>query len=350
MLAVVPIAVAAALLPTAWLAQEEELSPIAVRPVPAAAKPYVAEREFTSPMTGEKFVATVLRARPPQVAADYDYCPHSTFNQLAYTLVTDPSTGWTNYPEIFSEPTPLPASKLAAVLGAPKFDRQAVAGMPWLDPYPWEQFENAALQSAALDRSPLDTANWYIQAAWSVRLDLVSGGTGFEDEISDILRKMPKAPANQAEIVVPYELQLAALWEQQRVEGVLQGVPPAQSALALAWVYRSRGELPAARHWLGQIDNSKEPSAVQGFLADSIALEESYLGTAREWLLAGWNDGKLDDRKVGRTAFALGEIARRLGDRAGAQRWYGEAGRRQHGELNLGTLAYVQALAQGRGY
>jgi hypothetical protein len=348
MLAAAPCWLAASAI--AWLA-EGPVSPVVTRPVPPTAQRFVEEREFTSPLTGEKFVATVLKARPPLGQPDYDYCPHSTFNLLAYTLVTDPATGWTNYPELFHQPALLPATKLASALGAPKFDRPTPAGLPWLDPYPWEQFENAALQSIALERPALDTANWYVQAAWAVRLDLLSGTTGYEQEVEQLLRRLPRPAANSAELIQPYELQLAAHWEQQRAAGVLQDVSPQQSALALAWVYRSRGELAAAEHWLATAAKDGPPDAgLASFLRDSLQLERTYLVTAQSWLQQGWDKGGIDDRRVGRTTFALGEIARRLGDLAAARRWYGAASRQHHGELSLGALRYVQGLAEGRGF
>jgi hypothetical protein len=316
----------------------------------------VAEREFTSPLTGDKFVAAVISGRPPVANYDYDQCPHSLFNALAYALVTDPATGWTNYPDLYAERCPLTAEKLASVLGQPKFDRQAPAGLPWLNAYPWEQFENAALQSAAVGQSALQTGNWFMEAAWAVRLEVAAGGDA-QEELTALFQPLPRPRADPAQLYVPYELQFARALEQQRAGGVLKGMPDADSALALAWLYRSRGELAATTYWL-DIAAASAPALGQGgsphaglysSLRNSGELERGYLKQAQSWLKQGWEAGGSSRRK-GRAALALGEIARRLGDLAAARNWYREAARNQQGDLDPGRLQHLDTLAAGRGY
>jgi tetratricopeptide (TPR) repeat protein len=309
---------------------------------------------FVSPLTGEGFSAAVQVKRAAIGSYDYDFCPHPAFNTLAYALVTDPATGWTDYPETFNQPCPLAKEKLAEALGEPKFSRDTPPGLPWLDPYPWEQYENAALQSAALSQSELAIGNWYMQAAWSVRLDVISGSNEFDSEVETTFSQLPKPRPDPQQFFLLYELQLAADWEQQRESGVLANVGGADFALALAWLYRSRGELAAADRWLDEAAaaDSALPngSGLYSFLRSSVDLERSYLQEAQRLFAAAWSKGGIDARREGLTAFALGEIARRLGDLPGARQWYGEAQRSQHGELNLDRLAWLQARANGRGY
>jgi hypothetical protein len=149
-------------------------------------------------------------------------------------------------------------------------------------------------------------------------------------------------------------LQIAADWEQQRADGVLGTVDAAQSALALAWLYRARGELAAAERWLDEAVAADAALPAGGglysFLRSSAELERSYLTAAQSQFSAAWSKGGIDARREGLTAFALAEIARRCGDLPAARRWYAEAASHQHGELNLGRLAKLQALAEGRGY
>jgi hypothetical protein len=334
-------------------AASDGLAPIK-RSIPPAAAPYVQEQPFVSPVTGEGFSAPVQVRRAPVPSYDYDFCPHPPFNSLAYSLVTDPASGWTDYPETFNQPCPLTPEKLAAALGAPKFNRAPPAGLPWLDPYPWEQYENAALQAQALDQDGLQVGNWYLQAAWAVRLDVIGGGNEFDAEVAQTFAKLPQQTPDPQELFLLHELQLAAKWEQLRQSGVFTDIGGSEFCLALAWLYRSRGELAAAERWLDEAaaGDPQLPagSALYSFLRSSIELERSYLQSAQRSFTQAWGAGTIDARRVGLTAFALAEIARRLGDLPGARSWYGEAARRQHGELNLDRLARLQALAEGRGY
>jgi hypothetical protein len=322
--------------------------------IPVAAQPYVQVQSFVSPLTGEGFSAPVQSKRAPVASYDFDFCPHPPFNTYAYSLVTDPATGWTDFPESFNQRCPLTREQVASVLGEPKFNRTAPEGLPWLNPYPWEQYENAALQAEALKLGPLSVGNWYMQAAWSVRLDVVAGSNPFDPEVTALFDKLPRPQPAARDSAQPYELQIAAKWEQARQSGVLDNVGAVDFALAQAWLYRARGELAGTERWLDEAAaadrNLPAGGGLYSFLRSSVELEQSYLSAAQSQFGAAWAKGGIDARRQGLTALALGEIARRLGDLPAARRWYDEAGLHQHGEINLNRLAQLNALAVGRGY
>jgi hypothetical protein len=321
--------------------------------IPAAARPYVRQQQFTSPLTGESFMADLVGGGVPPGSYDYDFCPHPPFNTFAYALVTDPATGWTAFPDQFMR-CPFTAEQVRQAVGAPKFNRKSPDGLPWLDPYPWEQFENAALLGIAANQNQLDTGNLYVQAAWAVRLDVITGNNEFDSEVEALFKPLPRHPANPGEVFTIYELQLAATWEQERASGVLKDIDPARFALAMAWLYRSRGELQGAEHWLDEAAAADPGLARQGglysFLRSSARLERTYLKSAQAQFSAAWEAHRVEARRMGLTAYALGEISRRLGDLPGARNWYAEAERYGSGALNLDKLRRLEALAGGRGY
>jgi len=183
---------------------------------------------------------------------------------------------------------------------------------------------------------------------------VISGNNEFDAEVATLFKPLPKHPAKAGDVLGSYELQLAAAWEQDRTSGVLKDVPKVQSALALAWLYRSRGELLAAERWLDEASAADKGLTKRGglysFLRSSIRLERTYLKAAQEQFEAGWSAGHIDSRREGLTALALGEISRRLGDLPAARKWYGEAQRTSNGVLNLTKVKYLAQLAAGRGY
>jgi hypothetical protein len=330
------------------------------RQIPEAARQYVQPQQFRSPLTKEGFSANVVKTAPPVASYDYDFCPHPPFNTLAYTMVTDPASGWTALPDEFAY-CPFSADQLKQILGAPKFNRKAPDGLPWLDPYPWEQFENAALLSAAAKQSPLTVGNLYMEAAWSVRLDVVSGTNDFDAEVAALFKPLPRRPSDPADMHTLYEMQLAHAWEQDRAGGVLKDVSPTRFALAMAWLYRSRGELAGAEHWLDE-GLASDPQLGKGgglysFLRSSIRLERTYLRQAQAQFSAAWEAHlqpqqpvAIDASREGLTAFALAEISRRLGDLPAARSWYAEAEKTNYGTLKSDQLQYLEQLANGRGY
>lgn len=323
------------------------------RSLPPGTRGYVEFREFSTPFSGERFSVPVLTRRAPAASFDYDFCPHPAFNALAYTLVTDPASGWTDYPESFNQPCPLGQAELAAALGEPKFNRNPPADLPWLDPYPWEQFENAARQAKTLKLGGLAVGNWYLQAAYAVRLDVIGGGNEFDEEVARLIGS-DRNPALARDSFVLPEIRLAELREQQRDSGVLADISGGDFALGQAWLYRSRGELQAADRWLDEAA-ADDPELPQGgglysFLRSSIELERSYLLEAQRELAEAMSSSTVPQRRQAVTAVVLGEIARRLGELSGAQQWYATARQRQFGEISLDRLAKLEQLVLGRGY
>lgn len=323
--------------------------------VGASDEPFVVQQEFTSPVTGETFFTYVLREALVPTSYDYDRCPHPPINTLAYTLVIDPATGYVASPESFQGECPWDTEDLKLILGEPKFDRTTPEGLPWAGAYPWEKFENAARLAQAAEYPSVAIANWWLLAAWSIRLDVISGHNEFDGEVERLFANLPRRDPSLKDLLTPYELQLADYWAEQCQLGQLVDVGDTELSLALAWLYRSRGELVAAENWLGRAALN-DPAIGSGdllyhYLDSSIDLEREYLRTTDRWLLKAWNGAELSTARESGTAYLLGEIRRRLGDFAGAVYWYDQALATHRGALSTELIQHQRALADGgRGY
>jgi hypothetical protein len=350
---------------------------------------YTVDREFTSPVTGQSLTATVLARGVGYGVRDYDGCPHPPINALAYAVVIDPVTGYVAYPEEFERPTTFSAEQLESVLGKPRFSRSAPDGLPWHEAYAWEKYENAAKLAEASKAKASAVANWWLQAAWSVRLDLMPAYADFASELAGSARGLPQGKRDPADVLTPYTLQLANGWvrfvesggktdspaESKVNTATSHAAPPSiredpgaalepppisggfiadgqsvdvqSAALAIAWAYRSRGELPAAKHWLNKAalaDASLKSTPLFTYLDNSINLERDYLSKAQRWLRQAYDSGELRESQRGAAAFNLGEIARRLGDREGALHWYGEAEGKSLGSVSPKLLQRQKAV------
>ena len=326
-----------------------------LNPGQAADAGYTAEREFTSPITGKSFIAPVLTQAVRVTSYDYDQCPHPPLNTLAYVLVIDPETGYVAYPEKFALPSPWDADDLKLILGEPKFNRSAPPELPWAGAYAWEKMENAARLAEATEARELDVANWYMQAAWAVRLDVVSGNNVFDTDVYELFAKMPKRAPDASDLLQIYELQLAGYWQELRSAGQLSELTDSEFDLALAWLYRSRGELVPAEQWLRRaaLANAdiNTPGSLYNYLWSSIDLERSYLRLAGERLRQAWEQGETSPANEGLIAFQLGEIERRLGDFASAVYWYDQAQAKNRGSVNSDMVSRQRELAtSGQGY
>ncbi len=95
------------------------------------------------------------------------------------------------------------------------------------------------------------------------------------------------------------------------------------------WCVRRHGENVDALKWIEELrtskgDNSVIDDAVEA-AAKSIELERGYQKKAAEQYEKAVAGGKLDKRVAGQCQYLLGELARRLGDRAKAAEWYRKA-------------------------
>jgi len=307
---------------------------------PIASEPYeqyLEQREFTSPVNGESFVAYVLDGDLSVIDWDYDRCPHPPLNTLAYALIIDPATGYVAPPEEFELPTPWEAADLASLLGPPRFKRLAPEGLPWAGAYAWEKLENAALLAQADDAQAHVIGNWWLLAGWAVRLDVISGTNEFDTRVRELFDRLPEQGPDPAALFEPYQLQVARTWEEMRNTGQIPELSDADFALAMAWLYRSRGELQGAEHWLRMAtlgdETLPDTDLLYQYLYSSISLERHYLGNARRWLVQAWDNGEFNQMQQAGTAFILAELNRRLGDLPAAVFWYNKAE-----ELNMGLL------------
>ncbi len=80
------------------------------------------------------------------------------------------------------------------------------------------------------------------------------------------------------------------------------------------------------------------------YLDNGITLEREYLSKAQKWLRQAYENGELRDSQRGAAAFNLGEIARRLGDSAGALQWYEEAAGKNLGSVSPRLLQRQKKL------
>jgi tetratricopeptide (TPR) repeat protein len=350
---------------------------------------YTTEREFRSPVTGETFMASVLSRGVGYGVRDYDGCPHPPINALAYSLVICPQTGYVAYPEDFQRATIWQAEELAALLGKPRFNRDAPESLPWAGAFGWEKFENAAKLAEASRARAAGVANWWLQAAWCVRLDLLPAQEDFRGELMRAVDELPEARRDPADVLTPYTLQLANAWArhargetpqgQANVAAAtapeespsirVEGEPPpmvedgfiadgtggatvtAAQALVIAWAYRSRGELVAAREWLAraaQLDATVRSGTLFSYLDNGITLEREYLSKAQRWLRQAYDNGEIRENQRGAAAFNLGEIARRLGDREAALQWYGEAAGKSLGTVSPKLVQRQRALVESK--
>lgn len=315
---------------------------------------YVEPREFVSPVSGERFTAYVLKENLPASSYDYDQCPHTPINVLAYTLVIDPVTGYVDYPRTFAH-THWTAKRLAEVLGEPQFNRQAPASLPWAEAYPWEKLENAAKMAADDGVASMGVANWWMMAAWAVRLDVISGNNEFDDEVASIFASLPKRPLVFTDLTALYELQLASYLHELRGQGMLAMVDDETYALAQAWLYRSRGELTPAAEWLERArlaSNQVESHTVlRDYLESSIALERRFLENARAWMIKAWNSGELSRLEEGPIAYLVAEMYRRLGETKSCIYWYDLALEKNYGGMSDRLIEQQRtAVIEGPGY
>jgi len=341
---------------------------------------YVRDQEFTSPLTGKKFTAQVLSRPVGFGVRDFDGCPHPPLNALAYALVIDPATGYVAYPEEFSKRVKWTTTELATIVGKPRFPHGGTADAPWDGAFGWEKFENAAkLAQSAKSPAPV-IANWWLQAAWSVRLDLIPAQADFADDLDRAAHGLPPLRRDPADLDTPYLLQLANSWARH-LNGEDQGTgttpptahgkqPPPVSvgdksekrsagppsirsdqsfiadtdtgdgAIAVAWAYRACGELVAARQWLGRAkaDPGMASAPIYKYLDSSITLERDYLTHAQHWLRQAYEGGDIRESQRGAAAFDLGEIARRLGQDSEAAQWYAEADGKPLGSVSPRVL------------
>lgn len=321
--------------------------------LPEGDLPYVVQQQFKSPASGDSFYAFVLRAPLPAYSSDFDGCPHPAINTLAYTLVIDPASGWVDTPQGFGLAQPERVAELTAKLPPPRFHRSAPESLPWAGAYPWEKFENAALLSEAAGLGDWATGNWWLSAAWSVRLDVVSGNNPFDPEVEELFALLPAPKMDPADLLTPRELSLARQIEDLGANGRLISVTPAKAAIARAWLYRSRGELEGVRSCLAAAAASDksmvESSDLYNFLLSSAELERQYLRNALPCFERSSGAKEGGPQQAGRAAFLAAEIRRRTGDLPGALTWYDNA-KRAAGAANPQVIDRQIALCQGRGY
>ncbi|MCC7477998.1 DUF2225 domain-containing protein [bacterium] len=336
--------------------EQEEAAEQPLKELVQPTSPYISVEGFVSPITGESFNAQILARNPPVSSFDYDGCPHPVINSLAYTLVIDPQTGYVAYPSVFNRPVKLKREQLLGILGQPKFGHEGDAG-PWDGAYAWEKFENAARLAKAGRSGNLAEGYWWQQAAWSVRLDVIGGGNSFDSEVDKLFTGLPAealslSPALSLEQSVPYELRLAEQLQSMRSIGDMVNVAPDDYALALAWLYRSRGELEATRYWLGQAREagSAGEGTLYSFLNSSTNLESEYLQQALSAFMRGWEAGELQPNERAAAAFAIAEMHRRLGQRRSAALWFAEAFNRNRGEISRPLLERLYGLCFERGW
>jgi len=326
--------------------------------VPGAAAPvdseYIEQREFTSPISGEVFYAYVLKTDLPVISWDYDRCPHPPVNTLAYTLVIDPVSGYVALPEIFPKAIEWDAQDLQSILGEPKFERSAPAALPWAGAYPWERFENAALLATETGEIAPVVGNFWLMAGWSVRLDVVSGHNEFDARVESLFADLPRREPDAGDLYTIYELLLAEHWQHLHNTGQLLNVSEADFGLAMAWLYRSRGELVGAEHWLRSASlgdpTLAEQDALYAYLMSSIELERHYLREARQWFIQAWNNAEVTVQQEAGSAFLIAELNRRLGNQNAAIFWYDTAMEKNMGMLSVELIQHQRTLASGRGY
>jgi hypothetical protein len=119
--------------------------------------------------------------------------------------------------------------------------------------------------------------------------------------------------------------------------------------LAIAWAYRSRGELELARRWLAKAKASTpgiSATPLYTYLYNSIQLERDYLQKAQTWLRQAYDNGELRQSQRGAAAFNLGEIERRLGHSGSALQWYGEAEGRNLGSVSARLVERQRRLVE----
>ena len=275
-------------------------------------------------------------------------------NSLAYSLVIDPATGYVAYASRFSQPVKLTREQLSSILGQPKFEHSGASGEPWDGAYAWEKFENAARLAKAGKSGHLSEANWWLQAAWAVRLDVVSGGNSFDDEVETLFRDLPYQVSMQFDMSVPYELRLAEYYQSQRADGEFVNLAPERYALCLAWLYRSRGELQAARSWLARAREADEGHrAVQPALRLSKQQHQPgsrIHGTGPAGLPARLGSWRAAEQPALGRGLSIAELKRRLGQRKSAALWYTETELRNQGEISRPLLARLLGLSFDRGW
>jgi hypothetical protein len=316
---------------------------------------YTVEREFVSPVSGEVFFAQVLRDELVAVTWDYDRCPHPPINTLAYTLVIDPVSGYVARPDEFPTTLEWSLEDLQAILGEPRFARDTPPGLPWAGAYPWERYENAALLATALGQPSQVIGNFWLLAGWSVRLDVVSGHNEFDTYVEELLAPLPMRVPEIPDLLQLYEMQLAEYWQQLHDTSQLLDVTEPDFCLAMAWLFRSRGELLATEHWLRSASLSEpglaETNEFYAYLTSSIELERHYLRNARKWFIQAWNDGGFSFQQEADAAFLLGETNRRLGDLGAAVYWYDVTRDKNLGMLSNDLIQRQRDLSEGsRGY
>ncbi len=314
----------------------------------------VEAKEFVSPVSGERFTSYVLKDKVQAQSFDYDQCPHTPFNTLAYTLVIDPVSGYVDYPETFAH-THWTAERLAEVIGEPQFDRLSPEALPWANAYPWEKLENAAKMATDDDVASMGVANWWLMAAWSVRLDVISGNNEFDDEVESIFAKFPERPVSLTNIDELYELQLAEHWQDMRSQGLLNNIDNEPYALAQAWLYRSRGELVPAAIWLDRAETvSQQPgghTVLRQYMESSIELERRYLEHSRAWMIKAWNNGELSQLQQGPIAYLIAEMYRRLGETSSCSEWYDLALENNFGGMSDRLIKQQRStVIEGPGY
>ncbi len=187
-----------------------------------------------------------------------------------------------------------------------------------------------------------------------MRLDVISGGNEYDDEVQRIFKRLPRKIPDPGDMLTLYEMQLARGWQELRDQGQLPDVPAGDFALAQAWLYRSRGELTAARHYLDSAlaaQPEMKDNLLYRYLDSSVKLEWDYMNSAAEWLGKAWNDGEIYGPGAAWAAFLLAEISRRMGGLAQADNWYAQALQVNKGTLNTDMVKHQQKLLEaGLGY
>jgi hypothetical protein len=313
---------------------------------------YLEARQFRSPVTGESFVAYVLKGSLGGGLSDFDGCPHPPINTFDYLLVIDPVSGYVEYPQYFEKPSPFSELRLKELLGEPKFGRSHPDGLPWSGAYGWEKFENAALLAQAAQSGALTTGNNYLRAAWAVRLDFIGGNSAFDEELRELFDAVRLPRPRPGDLLTPPELQAAEQLEELWARQQLADVSATQYALALAWLYRSRGELKAALDYLAMFadQGAGTGAGLADYMRSSIALEREYMLSAIDSFTKAANSGEVPPTDLGSASFILGELQRRCGNLQGASYWYGLTHENNLGAVASDLLARQTAAAAGRGY
>ncbi len=286
----------------------------------------------TCPVDGTKFDAVEVVRSDAQYAwggLDADFCSHA-FKTLPmeHYIWTCPKCHYSGGKADFDAKLVLTPEQKAAIQGnlkplapiRPNARQEEIPGHV--------KYDLAAQVLERLGRPAADVAKKRLHASWAARqagtawLEHLDEWTELREALGLEKSPMELGKKNRTDL----DLEVAARVGKDVAGKDVKTTDVLLRKYACAWLTRRHGENVEALAWIAELEKAKGFNSVvdeaTAKMKESIAAERIHQAKAAEGYAAALEAGSVPAERRGETQYLLGELKRRLGDKAAAASWF----------------------------